>query len=116
MDKRDYIISILLLIIIIATTVMITLKVDSCNDPEYTTLQRDSTLQKRIDSIYILRQELERVVEIQDSAIMNNQSGIIANENYFRKVMNDFMKSQKVKKSLPLNEQWNNYLKELDNE
>lgn len=116
MDKRDYIISILLLVIIITATVMITLKVDSCNDPEYTTLQRDSTLQKSIDSIKILRQELNRIIEIQDSALMINQSGIIANEKYFIKVMNDFMKSQKVKKSLPLNEQWNNYLKELENE
>lgn len=116
MDKRDYIISVLLLIIIVTATVFITLKIDSCNDPVYEAFQRDSTLQRSIDSINILRQELNRVIEIQDSALRNNEAGLQANRMYYIKVMNDFVKMQNKKRTLPLEEQWNNYLKELENE
>jgi hypothetical protein len=112
MDKKDYIIVGLVLLI----AVFITTKINSCNDPVYTTSQRDSTDQRVIDSLKVLRQEINRLIEIQDSALTNNQIGLEANKIYFIKVMNDFLKVQKVKKSLPLDEQWNNYLKELENE
>ena len=116
MEKQNLYVIIPYAVIIIIVTVFITLKIDSCNEPVYTTLQRDSTDQRVIDSLKVLRQEINRLIEIQDSALTNNQIGLEANKIYFIKVMSDFMKVQKVKKSLPLNEQWNNYLKELENE
>ncbi len=116
MDKQNLYTIIPYAIIIIFATVFITLKISSCNAPVYTTLQRDSTYQKSIDSIQLLVQRIKRLEEIQDSALSNNQIGLEANKIYFIKVMNDFMKVQKVKKSLPLDEQWNNYLKELESE
>ena len=116
MNKDSLYIFIPYVVIIIIVTIFLTVKIKSCNEPVYTTLRRDSTYQKSIDSIQLLVQRIKRLEEIQDSALMINQSGIIANEKYFTKVMNEFVKSQKVKKSLPLNEQWNNYLKELESE
>lgn len=116
MDKNNLYTLIPYILLIIIATVFVTTKINSCNEPVYTTLQRDTTYQKSIDSIQILVQRIKRLEEIQDSALMINQSGIIANEKYFIRVMNEFVKAQKIKKSLPLNEQWNNYLKELESE
>ena len=116
MNKDNLYILIPYLLLIIIATVFITTKINSCNTPETVTLQRDSVSQKYIDSLRTLIQKVKRIEEIQDSALMINESGIIANRTYFIKVMNDFIKSQKVKRELPLNEQWKTYLREIDNE
>ena len=116
MNKDNLYILIPYVILIIIVTVFITVKINSCNKPETVTLQRDSVSQKYIDSLRALIQKVQRIEEIQDSALMINESGIIANRTYFIKVMNDFIKSQKVKRELPLNEQWKTYLREIGNE
>ena len=116
MNKDNLYILIPYLLLIIIATVFMKTKINSCNKPETVTLQRDSVSQKYIDSIKVLIQKVKRIEEIQDSALMINESGIIANRTYFIKVMNDFVKFQKVKRELPLNEQWKTYLREIGNE
>ena len=77
----------------------------------------DSSLVRYMDSItsvitFIVNRRNERY----DSTINNANLGIRANEIIFRQMMSEFVKKQEKNRKLPFTQQWENYIKELEDE
>ena len=84
---------------------------------DYVQTQSDSLLIRKLDSVTaIIQTDIKRNNEKYDSTINNANLERKLNQKEFNFYMNEFMKSNSKKKSLPLQEQWNEYLKELENE
>ena len=84
---------------------------------DYVPVTPDSVLNRKFDSIMtIINSDIRRNNQKYDSTINNANLERKFNQRDFNFYMNEFIKSNNRKKTLPLQEQWNEYLKELENE
>lgn len=84
---------------------------------DYVQTESDSLLNAKLDSITaIIQTDIRCNNQKYDSTINNANLERKLNQSEFNFYMSEFIKSNSKKKSLPLQEQWNQYLKELENE
>jgi hypothetical protein len=97
------------LLLIVILTVIITLKIDGCNKPEYIPNTRDSVLQSKVDSLTKEIQAINQRVQITNDLLLINETGINQNRVYYGK-KKDEIKKQSANEDY---NQINNYLNNI---
>ena len=87
----QYILEGLLFLVIVIAGVWIATNIPGCNKPETTFIQRDTTLNKKIDSLMLQVQDLKEQKNANRSEIDQNSKKLIDNHNVHKQISKDII-------------------------